>query len=147
MLGIWKNSRIKANAQIRRSGDKAHHIYKTYKNIVMPHGSHIYSKASDMANATMCTYPQSEHALSHWKFVLCWCADCPCINITNQETTKKHDENTTSIRFHIYHIIGRCTTHGRISLRDKNICYMREQESLPDKSTEIYTRKSLYQYY
>ena len=24
----------------------------------MPHGSHIYAKASDMANATMCTYPR-----------------------------------------------------------------------------------------
>ena len=53
------------NSQSRRSGEKAHHIYTTYKNKVMPHGSHIYAKASAMANATMCTYPQSEHALPH----------------------------------------------------------------------------------
>ena len=26
----------------------------------MPHGNHIYAKASYMANATMCTYPQSK---------------------------------------------------------------------------------------
>ena len=26
----------------------------------MPHGRHIYATASDMANASMCTYPQSE---------------------------------------------------------------------------------------
>ena len=45
--------------------------------------------------------------------------------------------------FYIYHIIGRCTTHGRISLKDYNICYMCEQEYLPDKSTKIYTRKEL----
>ena len=45
--------------------------------------------------------------------------------------------------FHIYHIIGRCTTHSRIPLKDKNICYMCEQESLPDSSTKIYTRKEL----
>ena len=51
------------NAQNRRSGEKAHHIYTTYKNTVMPHGSHIYAKASYIANAKMCTYPQSEHAL------------------------------------------------------------------------------------
>ena len=38
------------NAQIRRSGEKAHHIYRTYKNTVIPHGRHIYAKASDMAN-------------------------------------------------------------------------------------------------
>ena len=45
------------NAQRRRSGKKAHHIYETYKNTVMPHGRHIYAKASDMANAKICTYP------------------------------------------------------------------------------------------
>ena len=41
------------NAQSRRSGEKTHHIYTTYKNTVMPHGSHIYAKASDIANETM----------------------------------------------------------------------------------------------
>ena len=109
----------------------------------MPHGSHIYAKASDMEYATMWTYTQSEHALPHWKCVFWCCADCPCINITDQGTTKKHDETTPSIRFHIYHIIGRCTSNGRITLKDKKICYMCEQRSLPDKSTKIYTRKEL----
>ena len=107
----------------------------------MPHGSHIYARASDMENAKMCTDPQYEHALLHWKYVLRCCADCPCINIPDQETTKKHDETTPSIRFHIYHIIGSCTTHGRITLKDKNIYYTCKQESLPDKSTKIYIRK------
>ena len=41
------------NAKSRRSGEKAHDIYTTYKNTVMPHGNHIYDKASDMANTTM----------------------------------------------------------------------------------------------
>ena len=50
----------------------------------MPHGSHIYAKESDMENATMCTYPQSDHALPHWKCVLRCCADCPYINISDQ---------------------------------------------------------------
>ena len=58
------------NAQSRRSGEKAHRIYTTYKNTVMPHGSHIYAKASDIANATMCTNPRSDHALPHCKCVL-----------------------------------------------------------------------------
>ena len=72
-----------------------------------------------------------------------FCAEFHCINIPDQETTKKHDKPTPSIRFHVYHIIGRCTTHGRISLKDKNICYMFKQESLSDTSTKIYTRKEL----
>ena len=58
------------NYQSRSSGEKAHHIYTIYKNTVMPHGSHFYAKASDMENYTMCTYPQSKHALPHWKCVL-----------------------------------------------------------------------------
>ena len=109
----------------------------------MPHGSHIYAKASDMANAIMCTYPQSDCSLTHWKCLLRCCAECPCISTPDQETTKKHDKTTPSNRFHIYHIIGRCTTHGRISLKDKKICYMCKQEYLPDTSTKIYTRKEL----
>ena len=30
---------------------------------------------------------------------------------------KKHEETTHSIRFHIYHIAGRCTAHGIIPLK------------------------------
>ena len=72
----WRDSYLEQfnnqsqNAQSRRSGEKSHHIYTTYKNTVMPHGSHIYATASDIANATMCAYPQSEHSLPHWKCVL-----------------------------------------------------------------------------
>ena len=57
------------NAQSRRSSGKAHHVYETYKNKVIPHGRHIYAKAYDMAQATMCAYPQSDHSLPHWKCV------------------------------------------------------------------------------
>ena len=32
------------NPQNRRSGEKEHHIYETYKNTVMPHVRHIYAK-------------------------------------------------------------------------------------------------------
>ena len=35
------------NSQSRRSGEKAHHIHETYKNTFMPHGRHIYARASD----------------------------------------------------------------------------------------------------
>ena len=131
------------NAQSRRSVEKSHHIYETYKNIVLPHGCHIYSIASDMANATMFTYSQSDHALPHCKCVLRCCDECTSINILDQETNKKHKETTPSIRFHIYHIIGICTAHGIIPLKDKKICYMSKQESSSYKSTNINIRKEL----
>ena len=78
------------NAKNRRSGEKSHHIYETYKNTLMPHGRNIYAKSSDMAKAKMCTYPQSDNALPHWKCVLWCCSDCSCINLPNQESDKKH---------------------------------------------------------
>ena len=86
----WRDKYLKKlkdqsqNVESRRSGEKAYQIYTTYKNTVMPHGSHIYATASDMANATMCAYPQSEPSPPHWKFVLRCCSDCPCINIPDQ---------------------------------------------------------------
>ena len=52
-------------------------------------------------------------------------------------------QHSTTIRFHIYHIIGRCAIHGRLSLKGKNTCYTCKQESSPDKSTKIYTKKGL----
>ena len=85
----------------------------------MPHRRHIYAKASDMAKAKMCTYPQSYHALPPWKCVFWYCSDCPCINLPDKETNKKYEETISSIKFHIYHIIARCTAYGRIPLKDK----------------------------
>ena len=122
----WRDSYLKKlkdksqNAQIRRSGEKSHHIYDTYKNTVMPHGCHIYAKASDMAKAKICIYPQSDYALSHCKCVLQCCDKCPCINLPDQEIDNQYSETTPSIRFHIYHIIGSRTAHGRNPFKDKN---------------------------
>ena len=90
----------------------------------MPHGRHIYAKSSDTEKATICTYPQSDNALPHWKYVLRCCAKCPCINLPDQETDNQYSETTPSIRFHIYHIIGNCTARSRIKLKDKKICHM-----------------------
>ena len=70
-LLLWRDWYLKKlkyqsqNDQNRRSGEKANSIYETYKNTVMPHGSHIYAKVFDMEKATMCEYPQSDHALPH----------------------------------------------------------------------------------
>ena len=36
------------NSQSISSVEKSHPIYETYENTVIPHGRHIYSKASDM---------------------------------------------------------------------------------------------------
>ena len=102
-------------------GKKQICIYETYKNTVMPHGRHIYAKAYDMVKSTMCAYSHSYYALPHWKYVLQCCAKCPSINITDQETYDKHPNPSPSILFHIYHLIARCTKHGRLQLNNKNI--------------------------
>ena len=54
----------------------------------MPHGNHIYAKAYDMANTTMCTYPNYDNELPHRKCVLLCCAKFPCINIPDRGKKK-----------------------------------------------------------
>ena len=108
------------NSQNRRSYEK--------ENSVMPHRRHIYDKASDMAQATMCVYPMYDYAMPHWKCVLRCCADCPCMYLPDQETYYQYLDTTHSIRFHIYHIISRCNAHGRIPLIYRKTCYICKQE-------------------
>ena len=130
------------NAQNRRSGEKKNHIHETYKNTVMPHGHHIYAKAYDMTQATLFTYPQSDHALPHWKCVLRCCADYPCINLTDLDKYNHNSDTTPSFRFHIYHAIARCTAHGRILFKykkyvtcvNKNLHQMHLQRYRPENS-------------
>ena len=105
--------------KIEGLGKKKIRIYETYKNKVMPHGSHIYAKLYDMEKAKMCAKSKSYHSLPHWKFVLRCCSQCPSINIPVQETDVKHPNPNPSISFHIYHMIARCKKHGRLTLTDK----------------------------
>ena len=109
----------------------------------MPHRRHIYAKSYDMAQATMCTYPQYDHELPHWKCVLRCCAYCPFINIPDQKTDNHNSDTTPSILFHIYHIIACCTDHSRIPLKDKkyvtcvnkNLHQINLQKYTPEKSS------------
>ena len=87
------------NYQSRRSGEKAHHTYETCKHKVMPHGRHMYAKVSDMVKATMCTYPQSDHALPHWKCLLHCCYKCSYINLPDQETNKNMKKQYPQLGF------------------------------------------------
>ena len=52
-----------------------------------------------MANAKMCTYPQSGHAFPHWKCVLRSCAECPCINLLDQEKNKNMSKQHPQLGF------------------------------------------------
>ena len=47
----------------------------------------------------MYTYPQSNHALPHWKCVFQCCADCPCINLPDQETNKNMKKQHPQLGF------------------------------------------------
>ena len=67
--------------------------------MVMPHGRHIYEKVSDVEKAKMCAYPQSYHALTHWKCVMRCCAKCPSIHLTDQEKDDQYSNTSPSIFF------------------------------------------------
>ena len=115
------------NAQIRRSSEKSHHIYETYKNTVMPHGRHIYSKSSDISHVKMCTYPQSDHALPQWKFVLRCCFECTYINLPCQETYKNMKKQHPQLGFTFITSLNVILPNGRIPFKDKTICYICKQ--------------------
>ena len=66
---------------------------------MISHGRHIYAKASDMAKATMCTYPQSDNALTHRKYVLRCCAECPYIIIPDQEKKQNTEKQQNQLGF------------------------------------------------
>ena len=81
---LRKLNNLSQNSQNRRSGEKANRLFVTYKNSMMPHRRHIYATSDDMAMATICAYPQSQHAWPHWKCVLCCCSNFPHIDVTDQ---------------------------------------------------------------
>ena len=95
----------------------------------MPHGHHIYAKASDMEMATMCAYPQSDHTITHWIYALQCCAKFTCVIHLDQERYDQYSITIISITFHIYHLILCCTTHERIPLDNKKFCRMCKQDS------------------
>ena len=109
----------------------------------MPHGSRIYTKAYDMEKATMCPYPQSYHELLHCKIFIRCCSKCPRVNLPDQETDDQYSNTSPPIRFHIYHLMVRCTSNGRLPLNDKKICLKCKHDSVSEKSTKIYSRKEL----
>ena len=86
---------IKADILVKRHITYVKHI----KNTVMPHGRHIYAKVFDMEKVTMCTYPQSDHELTHRKCVLRCCAKSPCINLPDQETDKNMNKKHPQLGF------------------------------------------------
>ena len=114
----------KSNSQIGRSGEMANRLFKTYKNSGMPHGCHIYAISSDMAMDTMRVYPPSQHLLPHYKFLLRCCENCPHIDIPVQESDRHHSDTSPSISFNIYHLIARCTVHGRLQIDKHTFLFM-----------------------
>ena len=62
-LLTWRNGRLKHlkyiihNAQNRRSIEISSRIFETYKNVVQPHGCHIYNTSADMAMAKIFPVP------------------------------------------------------------------------------------------
>ena len=73
----------------------------------------IHKTSVDIDMVIICAYQPSQHALTHWKFVLCCCVNCPCIDIPDQESDRHHSNTSLSVCFYVYHLIVRCTVHGR----------------------------------
>ena len=70
------------------------------------------------------------------------CAKFPSVNLPDQETDDQYTNTSPSISFHIYHLIARCSKHGRLLLTDKKN-HKCKQDSVSEQYTKIYTTKEL----
>ena len=103
----------------------------------MPHERCIYTKAYDIAKATMCSNPQSDYSLPHWKCILQCCAKFPIINIHDQKKNDQYPDTSPFIRFHSYHLTLNCTKHDRIQLTHKKSFCKCQQDTASGQSTKI----------
>ena len=69
-------------------------------------------------------------------------AKCPNINLSDQETDDQYSDTSESIRFHIYHLIARFTTHGRLPLNDKKSFRKCRQDSASENPQKYKLKKS-----
>ena len=109
----------------------------------MPHRHHIYTTVYEMAMATMCTYPPSQHVLPHWKCVLHCFSNFPCIDLPDQESDMHHSNGPPSILFHIYHLIARCIVYGRHPIHERKMCCLCYRDMATVTSVKLYTRREL----
>ena len=108
----------------------------------MPHGRHIYAKSYDMEKATICTYPQSDNALPHWKYVLWCCAECPYINLSEQEINKNMKKQhpqlgftfITSLDVVLLMVEFQRNTKTYVTFVNKNLHQITLQKYTPEKS-------------
>ena len=94
-----------------------------------------------MAMAKMFAYPPSQHELPHWKFLLRYCVNFPCIDLPGQESDSHHYDTSPSICFHFYHLYARCIVYRRLLLDENNICLLCQQILVFVPPTKQYTRK------
>ena len=109
----------------------------------MPHGRHIYVTEAYMAMDKMCAYPPYQHAFPYFKCVLLCCSNCPCIDLSYQESDRYRSNTYTSIRFHIYHLISHFTVHGRRPVNESKFCSLCLQDPSTVPPLKLYTRKEL----
>ena len=108
----------------------------------MPYGIHIYPKASDMENETMCTNPHYDNALPHWKCILRCFANCPCNNLPDQETTKKLKKQHPQLGFTfitaLYVVLLMVEFHWKkrksVSCVNNNLYQIHLQKYTPEKN-------------
>ena len=96
-----------------------------------------------MEMATMCAYPQYQHALPHWKCEFCCCYNFPRGYIPGQESDRHIFNTSPTITFHFYLLITCCTVHGRRPLDERKICRLCLKYPASVSPAKPYTRKKL----
>ena len=100
------------HSQNIRSSELLGRLFETYKNSVRLHGCYIYNSSADMDIENLCPCPSQYHGIPHWKCVLRCFDKCLGISIPRQETNKYATKTCSTIQYHVYRNISRCTVHS-----------------------------------
>ena len=143
VIGIWKNSRIKAKILKAEVLVRNHITYIQHiKNTVMPHGSHIYAKASDMENAP-CAHILSMSMHFHTGNVYCGAVLTVLVSIflTKKQLknmTKQHPQLgftfITSLDVALFMVDFHLKTRTFVTCVNKNLHQINIQKYTPEKN-------------
>ena len=91
----------------------------------------------------LCAYPSSNYSLPHYKCVLQCCANFTFIGLPSTESDQHNSNVSTTIIFHVYNLVARCTMHGRRTLNEKKRCQFFKATSDSKVTTNLYTIKDI----
>ena len=80
----------------------------------MTHDTYVYKTESEVSMEIMCSFPSGRYDLTHWKYVIQLCTNCPSLEIPSIESDSANYNIFPKIIFHVCRLVSLCTKYGKI---------------------------------